>query len=91
MNDSEMNDSRMLGMDDSMDINESMQFNGLSQSTEKWNPLTFAIYSGNLELIKFIINKSTGNTKRLLKIPGLFKTQEISRLFPFVMALRLTN
>jgi hypothetical protein len=26
-----------------------------------------------------------------LKIPGLFKTQEISRLFPFIIALRLNN
>ena len=59
--------------DESIDFNDTMQFNGLSQSTEKWNPLTFAIYSGNLELVKFIVSKSLGNTKRLLKIPGLFK------------------
>jgi len=74
--------------EDSMDFNESMQFNGLSQSTEKWNPLTFAIYAGNLDLIKYIIKKAVGNTKRLVKIPGIFKAQEISRLFPFITALR---
>lgn len=74
-----------------MDFNESMQFNGLSQSTEKWNPLTFAVYAGNLELIKFIVSKSVGNTKRLLKIPGIFKTQEISRLFPFIIAMRYNS
>lgn len=71
--------------------NDSMQFNGLSQSTEKWNPLTFAIYSGNLELIKYIISKTPGNIARLLKIPGIFKTQEVSRLFPFIMAMRYNN
>lgn len=74
-----------------MDFNDTMQFSGLSQSTEKWNPLTFAVYNGNLDLIKFIVNKSLGNTKRLLKIPGIFKTQEISRLFPFIIALRLNK
>jgi hypothetical protein len=56
-----------------MDFNDTMQFNGLSHTTEKWNPLIFAIYAGNLELVKFIIQKQLGNTKRLLKIPGLFK------------------
>ena len=29
----------------------------VSQSTEKWNPLTFAIYSGNLDLVRHIISK----------------------------------
>lgn len=74
-----------------MDFNDTMQFSGLSQSTEKWNPLTFAVYNGNLDLIKFIIGKSVCNIKRMLKIPGIFKTQEISRLFPFVMSLRLNK
>jgi hypothetical protein len=60
--------------EDSMDFNESMKF-GMSQeqSTEKWNPLLFAVYAGNLDLVQFIIKKSTGNTKRMLKIPGIFK------------------
>ena len=57
-----------------MDFNESMKFNGLSQSTEKWNPLTFAVYNGNLDLVKYILSKSLGNTRRILKIPGIFKT-----------------
>lgn len=78
--------------DDSMDFgNDSMQFSGLSQSTEKWNPLLFAVYAGNLELVKFIIQKTAGNTKRLLKIPGIFKTQEVSKLFPFIVAMRQQN
>jgi ankyrin repeat protein len=66
-------------------------FNGLSQTTDKWNPLTFAVYSGNLELIKCIISKTQGNCKRMLKIPGIFKSQEVSRLFPFIMAIRHNN
>ena len=63
----------------------------MSQSTEKWNPLNFAIYSGNLDLIRFIINKAVGETKRLIKIPGIFKSQEISRLFPFIISLKHDN
>jgi hypothetical protein len=47
---------------------------GLTCSSFKWNPLTFAIFSGNLDLIKFIVRKSVGNIKRLLKIPGLLKS-----------------
>lgn len=63
----------------------------LSQSTEKWSPVTFAIYNGNLDLIKFLLKQQTGNTARLLKIPGIFKAQEVSRLFPFIIALRHTD
>ena len=80
--------------DDSMDFDQSMGasgFNGLSQSTEKWNPLTYAIYAGNLDLIKYIVSKCGGNTKRMVKIPGLFKSQEVSRLFPFIMSMRYSN
>jgi hypothetical protein len=73
--------------EDSMDFNDTQ----LSQSTDKWNPLTFAIYSGNLDLIKFIITKSIGETKRIIKIPGIFKTQEVSRLFPFIISLKHSN
>jgi len=88
--------SRNNGMrDESMDFTDSLYQGhgdaGLSQSTEKWNPLTFAIYNGNLELIKFLLQQQSGNTKRLLKIPGIFKAQEISRLFPFVIALRMND
>ena len=68
-----------------------MPCSSLSQSTEKWNPLTFAIYSGNLPLIKFIISRCSGHLRKMLKIPGIFKTQEISRLFPFIMAIRYNN
>jgi hypothetical protein len=60
--------------EDSMDFNDTLKFCGLSQSTEKWNPLTFAVYNGNLDLVTYILSKSHGNTKRLMKIPGIFKT-----------------
>ena len=28
----------------------------LCESSEKWNPLTFAIYNGNLSLVKYILS-----------------------------------
>lgn len=59
--------------------------------TEKWNPLTFALYNGNMPIIKYIIENCLGNTKKLLKIPGLFNTQEVNRLYPFVIALQNNN
>lgn len=43
--------------------------------TNKWNPLTFALFNGNLDLIKYILSISLTNTKKLLKIPGMFNTQ----------------
>mmetsp|Transcript_41325 Transcript_41325/g.62957 ORF Transcript_41325/g.62957 Transcript_41325/m.62957 type:complete len:148 (+) Transcript_41325:835-1278(+) len=72
------------------DQEDSMEFDGnmQSQSTEKWNPLTYAMYNGNLPLIECLLSRSESNTQRLLKIPGLFKTQEINKLFPFIAALR---
>lgn len=42
--------------------------------TNKWNPMTFAIYNGNLDLIKYLIQISLSNTKKLIKVPGLFNT-----------------
>lgn len=78
----------MSNRDDSMEFGDC---SSLSQTTEKWNPLTFAVYSGNLPLIKFIISRSSGHLRKMLKIPGIFKTQEISRLFPFIMAIRYNN
>ena len=76
--------------DDSMEFGD-VACSSLSQTTEKWNPLTFAIYSGNLPLIKFIIQRTSGHLRKMMKIPGIFKTQEISRLFPFIMAIRYNN
>ncbi len=55
--------------------------------TDKWCPVTFALYNGNLEMIKYLLSLSISNTKKLLKVPGMFNTQEFSRLFAFVIAL----
>ena len=59
--------------------------------TNKWNPLTFAVFNGNLELIKHILSISMTNTKKLLKIPGMFNTQQLRWLFPFIVALQKGN
>mmetsp|Transcript_3440 Transcript_3440/g.5843 ORF Transcript_3440/g.5843 Transcript_3440/m.5843 type:complete len:184 (-) Transcript_3440:756-1307(-) len=77
--------------DDSMDFNDQMPYCGMSETTAKWNPLSFAVYNGNLDLIEHIFSKTSGNAQRFLKIPGNFKTQEINRLFPFVVAVRQNN
>jgi hypothetical protein len=61
------------------------------QNTAKWNPVTFALYQGNLEVLKYLLHTSICNTKKLLKVPGLFNTQMISRVFPFAVALAKAN
>lgn len=50
--------------------------------------MTFALYNGNLDLLRYLLSTSICNTKKLLKIPGFFNTQVISRIFPFVVALQ---
>ena len=59
--------------------------------TKKWNPLTFSIYNANLELIQYFIQFAISNTKKLIKVPGLFDTQELNKLFPFIVALQNQN
>ena len=61
------------------------------ESTDKWHPLTFAIINGNLSLAKYLISTSLANTKKLLKVPGLYASQVVNRLFPLVMALHLKD
>ena len=68
----------------------------LCESSVKWNPLTFAIYNGNLRLVEHILNYKgskgvLGNSSKLLRLPGIMKKQEGSRLFPFIVALRLNH
>lgn len=50
--------------------------------------MTFALYNGNMELLKYLLQTSISNTKKLLKIPGLFNTQMINRIFPFAVSLQ---
>ena len=57
------------------------------ESTEKWHPLTFAVAMGNMELVPYLVENSLGNTKKLLKVPGLFNSQQLNRLFPLVVSL----
>jgi hypothetical protein len=57
----------------------------------KWNPVTFALYNCNFELLKYLINTSVCNTKKLLKIPGFYNTQMINRIYPFVVSLQKGN
>jgi hypothetical protein len=58
---------------------------------EKWHPVTFAILNGNTEVIKYLINTSLCNTKKLLKVPGLYDTQLLNRLFPLIISLSPTE
>eukprot|EP00347_Sterkiella_histriomuscorum_P010472 403376151 len=57
-------------------------------STQKWNPVTFALYNCNLELLKYLLKTSVCNQKKLLKIPGSPNTQYINRIFPLFMAIQ---
>lgn len=57
------------------------------ETTEKWHPLTFAVAMGNMELVPYLIENTLGNTKKLLKVPGLFNSQQLNRLFPLIVSL----
>jgi hypothetical protein len=53
----------------------------------KWNPMTHAIYNGNLEMVRFFFKNAVVNSKKIMKVPGLFSTSEVNKLFPFYVAL----
>jgi hypothetical protein len=55
--------------------------------TQKWNPVTFAMCTGNLTLLKHLVAKSSCNIKQLLKVHGMHYVGEMSKLFPFYIAL----
>ena len=57
---------------------------------DKWHPVTFAILNGNAEVSKFLINTSLCNTKKLLKVPSLYKTQLLNQLYPLIISLSPT-
>ncbi len=59
--------------------------------TEKWNPLTFAIYQGDLRTCQYIISKSLCPLKKLMKVPGFLSTQEFNRYFPLMVAIQKDN
>jgi hypothetical protein len=53
----------------------------------KWNPMTHAIYNGNLEMVRYFFKNAVVNSKKIMKVPGLFSTSEVNKLFPFYVAL----
>ena len=62
-----------------------------NQMQAKWHPMTHAIYNGNLNLIKYLFDNCKVNSKKIIKVPGLFSTNEVNKLFPFYVALSLNN
>ena len=42
-------------------------------------------------MVKYLISTSICNTKKLIKIPGLFNTQIVNRIFPFIVSLSKGN
>lgn len=56
-------------------------------STDKWHPIIYSIANCNLELTKSLIQTSLCNIKKCLKIPGLYNTQMLYKIFPLVIAI----
>lgn len=57
------------------------------ESTEKWHPIIYAVANGNLDLTKHLISSCLCNIKKALKVPGLYNTQMMFKIFPLVIAL----
>ena len=72
-----------ISLEDSEELKNQMQ--------AKWHPLTHAIYNGNLDLIKYLFSECKVNGKKAIKVPGLFSTNEVNKLFPFYVALSTNN
>ena len=53
--------------------------------------MTHAIFSGNLDMIKFLFDNCRANSKKIVRVPGLYSTNEVNKLFPFYVALSLGN
>ena len=49
--------------------------------------MTHAIYNGNLEMVRYFFKNAVVNSKKIMKVPGLFSTSEVNKLFPFYVAL----
>ncbi len=52
---------------------DSTQDEDFEIKTEKWNPMTFAVYTANLELIKLLIEQTICPIKKLLKVRKIMK------------------
>jgi hypothetical protein len=53
--------------------------------------MTHSIYNGNLEMVKYLFGAAMVNSKKIMKVPGLFSTSEVNKLFPFYVALAQNN
>ena len=53
--------------------------------------MTHAIFNGNLDMIKFLFENCHANSKKIVRVPGLYSTNEVSKLFPFFVALATGN
>jgi len=49
--------------------------------------MTHSVYHGNLEMVQFLFTNGLVNSKKIMKVPGLFSTSEVNKLFPFYIAL----
>ena len=57
----------------------------------KWHPLTHAIFNANVDFLRSLFQKSAVNVKKAVKVPGLYSTSEINKLFAFYVALAKNN
>ena len=53
--------------------------------------MTHAIFNSNLDMIKFLFENCRANSKKIVRVPGLYSTNEVSKLFPFYVALSTSN
>ena len=53
--------------------------------------MTNAIFNGNLPMIKFLFENCDANGKKIVRVPGLYSTNEVNKLFPFYVALATGN
>jgi len=53
--------------------------------------MTHSIYNGNLEMVQYLFDNAQVNSKKIMKVPGLFSTSEVNKLFPFYVALAKNN
>ena len=63
----------------------------LDKLKQKWNPMTHAIFNGNLPMIKHLFENCHANSKKIVRVPGLYSTNEVNKLFPFYVALATAN
>jgi hypothetical protein len=57
------------------------------ETTVKWHPIIYAICQANYDLVKHLISTSMCNIKKAIKVPGLYNTQMLNKIFPLVISL----